>query len=184
MNLDESQNKDEEPSPVDAQNGQAPIRSTSFQFQLGSLMLVITLICVILGLGRYELALGIIAFVIFALCLVLTSKAVFRREKEGISDSESNTTWIFLCSFAYISTILALLGSIIGPIVSIVSIVRSQFGFEDAVKFPIHPALFLLIQIAIGLACWCAFFWMRRIWRRAIGKEKDDMRTDSPEVNQ
>ena len=139
-------------------------------------MLVITLIGVILGLGRYELAAGITAFIFFAPAFILSSKAVYRREKEGFSFSEDEKAWIFLCSFAYVSTMIALPGTII---VLIVSIVRE---YEDPGEFDIR--ILLPMQIAMGVAWWFAFLYMRRIWRRAIGKETYGKRTDSPEVNQ
>jgi len=168
--MTDSQNNDQE-------NEQPPVsQNPGLQFQLGSLMLVTTLIGVILAIGRFELVLGIWAGIIFTICLILTARAVYHREKKGLEYSTSNKSWIFLCTFAYGMIILMLPVATIHPIVTIIFFVRIQS--------PLHPALMVPLQITFASLCWFLFFKMRHIRRRAIGEEKDGEQTDSLKVNQ
>jgi len=178
--MTDGQNNDPEMVPTAA--GPTP-SSEGFQFQLDTLMLVTTLIGVILGLGRINYTLGFVAFVYIMVCLVLTSNGVSRRDRAGNNISQSSTIWIFLCSFTYVSTMIILLGSIVGPALALDLIFQIIIGAENTMPLVLGLSL-LLAAITFEAAWFFVFSYVQRIWDRATGNEKSGKPSESLDVNQ
>jgi hypothetical protein len=144
-------------------------------FSLASLLMLVTLICVVLGVFTIAPGLGVpLAVVAFATWLRTASLVRWRRATSGSSPTSAEVILIFLRSVAFTLLILALVG-----VAAVAAFGTLCFGLISAAEPSHGTSQFLgpfvisaIVLVAATLGIVATVRLQRRRWRRDRGEPK------------